>query len=269
MLSRVRATAIVGVPSSLLLLAEKAAEVGLDPARMGVRKLICIGEPVRKPDWSLSHAGQLLAQRWQARVYSTYGNTELAASLCECDAGQGGHLHPELLYLESLDEAGRSVPDGQVGEITATTFGVEAMPLIRYRTGDFAAIYREPCSCGRQTPRIGPIVGRASQKLKLKGTTVFPAALKTVLDSFPGLAAYVIVADRNANGADAVEVRLACNGDRNGMLEALRERFQGVVKVVPDLTLTALAEIEALQMPEGARKRRYFVDLRQPSDYAG
>jgi phenylacetate-CoA ligase len=268
MLQRVSVTAIVGVPSSLLLLAEKAVEAGLDPGRMGVRKLICIGESSRKQDGSPNHAGQLLAQRWQARVYATYGNTELAASLCECDAGRGGHLHPEFLYLEALDETGGPVPDGQVGELTATTFGVEAMPLIRYRTGDFAAIFREPCSCGRQTPRIGPILGRASQKLKLKGTTVFPSALQAVLDSFPGLSGYVILANRNPNGADAVEVRLACGGDGNGTLRALRERFQGAVKVVPELTLAAPAEIEALQMPEGARKRRYFVDLRQPSDYA-
>ena len=67
--------------------------------------------------------------------------------------------HPDLFFLEALDEHGQPVPDGQVGELTATTFGVEAMPLIRYRTGDFAAIYREPCRCGRRTLRIGPIVG--------------------------------------------------------------------------------------------------------------
>jgi phenylacetate-CoA ligase len=172
-------------------------------------------------------------------------------------------LHPEVLYLEALDEAGCPVPDGQVGELTATTFGVEAMPLIRYRTGDFAAMYREPCSCGRHTLRIGPIVGRASQKLKLKGTTIFPAALKAVLDSSPEVSAYVILARRSANGADAVEVRFSCSGDWNGALRALRERFQGAVKVVPEITLATSAEIEALQMPEGARKRRHFVDLRE------
>lgn len=267
MLQRARVTAVVGVPSSLLLLAEKAAEAGLDPAKLGVRKLICIGEPIRKQDFSLNRMGELLAQSWQARVYSTYGNTELAASLCECDAGRGGHLHPELLYLEALDEAGCPVPDGQVGELTATTFGVEAMPLIRYRTGDFAALYREPCSCGRHPLRVGPIVGRASQKLKLKGTTIFPTALKAVLDSFPEISAYVITARRSANGADAVEVRFACSRGRNGALRALRERFQGALKVVPEITLAAPAEIEALQMPAGARKRRYFVDLRQPTDH--
>jgi phenylacetate-CoA ligase len=265
MLQRLRVSAIVGVPSSLLLLAGKAAEAGLDPGTLGPRKLICIGESIREPNFSLNRAGKLLEERWQARVYSTYGNTELASSLCECDAGQGGHLHPESLFVEALDEAGCPVPDGQVGELTATTFGVEAMPLIRYRTGDFAAIHREPCPCGRRTLRLGPVAGRASQKLKLKGTTVFPGAMKSVLDSFPQISAYVIVARRDAGGADAVEVRMACDGDPNRALCVLRERFQGAVKVVPEFTLAAPAEIEVLQMPEGARKRRYFVDLRPPA----
>jgi phenylacetate-CoA ligase len=266
MLQRVGATAVVGVPSSLLLLAEKAKEVGLDPARLGARKLICIGEPIRERNFSLSRAGELLAQSYHAQVYSTYGNTELAASLCECDAGCGGHLHPESLYIEALDESGCPVPEGQVGELTATTFGVEAMPLIRYRTGDFAAIYREPCPCGRHTMRLGPIVGRSSQKLKLKGTTIFPAALKAVLDALPRISTYVIVVRRNPDGADAVEVRVACGGESNGTLRVLRERFQGAVKVIPEITFATPAEIEAIRMPEGARKRRYFVDLRQPTD---
>jgi phenylacetate-CoA ligase len=266
MLQRSRVTAVVGVPSSLLLLADKAAEAGLDPASLGVSKLICIGEPIRRHDFSLNGPGQLLAQRWHARLYSTYGNTELAASLCECDAGQGGHLHPHLLYIEALDEAGSPLPDGQVGEITATTFGVEAVPLIRYRTGDFAALHREPCSCGRRTLRLGPIAGRAGEKLKLKGTTIFPAALKTVLDGFTQISAYVIIARRGANGADAVEVRFACAARKETTLRRLRESFQGAVKVVPELTPAAPADIEALRHPQGARKQRYFVDFRQPTD---
>jgi phenylacetate-CoA ligase len=263
LLQLTRATAIVGVPSFLCLLAGKAAEAGLNLAGLGVRKLICIGEPIRQPDWSLNRAGEIIERRWNARVFSTYGNTELAASLCECEAGRGGHLHPALLHLEALDDSGRPVPDGQVGELTATTFGVEAMPLIRYRTGDCAAIFREPCVCGRRTLRIGPIVGRKGQKLKLKGTTIFPSTLKAVLDAAPEVASYVIIARRGDDDSDRVEVRLACAGTAKTTLRKLREQFQGGAKVVPELTLAAPAEIESLQMPEGERKRRFFVDLRQ------
>lgn len=262
MIRRLRPTAVVSVPSFLTHLASKAAEVKWDLTYSGIRKAVCIGEAVRENDFSLNCAGRLVKQNWGAEVFSTYGVTELAASLCECESGGGGHLHPGLLFLEALDEAGDPVPDGDVGELTATTFGVEAMPLIRYRTGDFAAIHRAPCRCGRNTLRIGPIVGRKHQKLKLKGTTIFPSALKTILDATPEIVSYAIIARREASRADAVEVKIECARDVTRVAAALRERFQGQTKVVPQITAATAAEIETLQMPAGARKRRYFVDLR-------
>jgi phenylacetate-CoA ligase len=199
---------------------------------------------------------------WGAKVFSTYGVTELAASLCECEAGRGGHLHPELLHLEALDEQGRAVPDGEIGELTATTFGVEAMPVIRYRTGDFAALHRAPCACGRRTLRVGPIVGRKNQRLKIKGTTVFPSALKAVLDAVPEISSYAIVARRGENFSDDVEIKFSSAADPTKIISTLKELFQGAAKVIPRLTAAAPAEIEQLQLPDGARKRRYFVDLR-------
>jgi phenylacetate-CoA ligase len=262
LLRRVQPTAIVGVPSFLLLLADRAAEAGIELRQSGVRNAICIGEPVRHEDLSLNRTGAAIEQRWNAQVFSTYGSTELASSLCECASGRGGHLHPELLYLEALDEAGQPVADGQVGELTATTFGVEAMPLIRYRTGDFAAIDRRPCACGRRSLRIGPIVGRKGQKLKVKGTTIFPTTLKAVLDTVPEVTSFVILARREDDLSDAVEVRIACAADPARTVTQLRERFRGEAKVTPEIRVASPAEIEALQMPEGARKRRYFVDLR-------
>jgi len=262
MIRRLRPTAVVGVPSFLAHLADKAAAANLDLAHGGIRKAVCIGEPVREDDFSLNRAGQTVSQTWGAQVFSTYGVTELAASLCECEFGCGGHLHPDLLFLEALDEAGWPVPDGEVGELTATTFGVEAMPLIRYRTGDFAAIHRATCRCGRNTLRIGPILGRKNQKLKLKGTTLFSSALKAILDATPGISSYVIIARRDPNRADTVEVKIACAGDAAKICAALKERFQGEAKVVPRVTPAPADEIEQLQLPDGARKRRYFVDLR-------
>jgi len=262
MICRVQPTAIVSVPSFLAHLADKAAEVKFDLAAVGIRKAVCIGEPVRNDDFSLNPTAAAVETRWGTKVFSTYGITELAASLCECPAGQGGHLHPELLYLEALDEAGQPVPDGEIGELTATTFGVEGMPLIRYRTGDFAAIYRAPCACGRHTLRIGPVIGRKHQRLKIKGTSVFPSAFKLVLDASPEVVSYVVIARREDHQGDEVEVKIAATGATKGLAARLRERFQGTVKVVPQITLATPGEVDALQLPEGARKRRYFVDLR-------
>ncbi len=262
MIRRVHPTAVVSVPSFLAHLADKAAEAKFDLAAAGIRKAVCIGEAVRENDFSLSRAGLALEKSWGAKIFSTYGVTELAASLCECKAALGGHLHPELLYLEALDEAGNPVPDGEIGELTATTFGVEAMPLIRYRTGDFAAIHRAPCRCGRRTLRIGPIVGRKNQKLKIKGTTVFPSTLKAVLDAASEIASYAIIARRENNLADAVEIKFSSAADPVKIIATLKELFQGAVKVIPQISHATPAEIEKLQLPDGTRKRRYFVDLR-------
>lgn len=258
MIQRVQPTAIVGVPSFLRIVAEKAWELGVSLKNSPVHKLICIGEPVRDAAFNLNASGAALEAAWGAKVYSTYGVTELANSLCECEAGQGGHLHEDQLHLEILDDAGQPVPDGEVGEIVATTFGVEAMPVIRYRTGDCAALFRAPCVCGRTAPRLGPIVGRKDQKLKFKGTSLYPATLAAVLEQHEGVESFVIVARKESELSDAVEVLV----HGSALVVALREAFQARAKITPYLRHATREEIESLQMPPHARKRRTFVDLR-------
>jgi phenylacetate-CoA ligase len=191
-------------------------------------------------------------------VYSTYGVTELANSLCECDAGAGGHLHDQQLHVEILDDDGKPTPEGEVGEIVATTFGVEAMPLIRYRTGDCAALFSAPCACGRTTPRLGPIVGRKNQKLKFKGASLFPSTLAAVLEQAEGVESFVIIARTDNELSDSLEVLV--HGVAS--VETLREALQARSKISPPIRRAAREEIEALQMPPQARKRRTFVDLR-------
>jgi phenylacetate-CoA ligase len=258
MIERVRPTAIVAVPSFLRVIADKARETGFDLNSSSVRKAVCIGEPVRDGSFKLNAAGSAIEAAWGGQVYSTYGVTELANSLCECEAGTGGHAHTDLLHVEVLDEAGRPAPDGQVGEVVATTFGVEAMPLLRYRTGDCAALYRTPCRCGRRTPRLGPIVGRQHQKLKFKGASLFPSMLEAVLGQAEGVEAFVIVARAESPLSDSVEVLVRGSASLAGLREALQAR----AKIAPRLRRASRAEIEELQMPPQARKRRTFVDLR-------
>jgi phenylacetate-CoA ligase len=258
MIDRVQATAIVAVPSFLRVIAEKARETGFDLPNCSVTKAICIGEPIRDPAFRLNNTGGAIETAWGARVYSTYGVTELANSLCECDAGAGGHLHEEQLHPEILDDAGRPITDGEPGEIVATTFGVEAMPLIRYRTGDCAALFRAPCVCGRVTPRIGPLLGRKNQKLKFKGASLFPSTLQAVLEQSEGVDSFVIVARVHSELSDSVEVLVHGSASASELREALQARS----KIAPEIRHVSRAEIEALQMPPHARKRRTFVDLR-------
>jgi phenylacetate-CoA ligase len=150
------------------------------------------------------------------------------------------------------------MPDGEPGEIVATTFGVEAMPLIRYRTGDCAALFRAPCPCGRDTARLGPILGRKAQKLKFKGASLFPSTLQAVLEETSGIEAFVIIARAENELSDSIEVLIHGSASE----AALREAFQARSKISPRIRQASRSEIEALQMPPMARKRRTFVDMR-------
>lgn len=257
-LQRLQPTVIVAVPSFLRLIADKAREAGLDLRGGSVQKAACIGEPIRDRSLALNIAGRAIELAWGAKVYSTYGVTELANSLCECDAGAGGHLHDQQLHLEVLDDAGQPVADGEVGEVVATTFGVEAMPLIRYRTGDCAALHRSPCACGRTTPRIGPIVGRKNQRLKFKGVSLFPSTLQAVLEQAIDVESFVIIATTGTELSDTIEVLVHGSVSES----ALKELLQARSLITPRIRHTSREEIEALQLPANARKRRTFVDLR-------
>ncbi len=261
MVQRLAPSAIVGVPSFFEHTAHWAAGQGIDLRTSSVTRLVCIGEPVRGPNLAPTPLAARAAAAWGARLHGSYGISELAASTCECAQGAGGHLHPSLLHVEILDERDQPVPPGELGEVVATPLGVEALPLLRYRTGDIAALLPGPCGCGLQTPRLGPIVGRKHQALKLKGTTVYPAAVQRVLDAEPGLYGYVLVARSDGALSDSLEIKLALREGEDPS-SGLRARLQGALKVTPTLTVVEPQAIDALQQAGVGRKRRVFIDER-------
>ncbi len=262
MMQRLNATAIVSVPSFLKRVASYAKQQVIDLPGSLVKKLICIGEPIRDERFGLTPLGDHISRAWGAQVYSTYGITELASSLCECSAGQGGHLHPQLLHVEILDDTGRPVTDGEVGQVVATTIGVEAMPLIRFATGDMTFMTRGRCPCGLHTPRLGPILGRRDQAMKLKGTTVYPAAVQRSLQSVDAIVDYLLIATAPTALSDELEVLIAWRGDTSGAEEIVREQLRGDLKVCPTVRLTTLQEIQTLGDSRELRKQRVFLDRR-------
>lgn len=128
---RHRPTSLVGVPTLLAAVAEALAARGAQPAASGVARIVCIGEPVRRDDLSLSPLGERLAALWGASVLGTYASTEMATSFADCTFGRGGHLLPDLMVVEIVDEQGRPLPPGVAGEVVATPLQVSGMPLVR------------------------------------------------------------------------------------------------------------------------------------------
>ena len=201
-------TVLVGVPSFLRKLGLFLKENYLDPADSSVRRLICIGEPLRDADLTPLKLGRDLESLWQAEAFSTYASSETVSTFCECTARCGGHLHPELAIVEIVDAAGNRRPAGQHGEVILTPLQCEGMPLVRFRTGDVSFLIEEPCACGRITPRLGPVLGRLSQMIKTKGTTVYPLSILAALNSIAGLidGTSTIIAENSGCYLDPAEV---------------------------------------------------------------
>ena len=171
---RIHPNTIIAVPSFILKIIEYAEAKGIDYKASSITKAVCIGEPLRNNDLSLNTLGRRITGKWPITLYSTYASTEMGTSFTECGHGVGGHHHPELIIVEFLDENDKPVADDQPGEVTVTTLGVEGMPLLRFKTGDVCYHSSDPCSCGRTTIRLGPVIGRKKQMIKYKGTTLYP-----------------------------------------------------------------------------------------------
>ena len=98
--------------------------------------------------------------------------------------------------------------DGTVGELVATPLGVEGIPLLRYRTGDLTFKLPGTCFCGRNSDRIGPIVARRSQLIKLKGTTIYPQTIINVMDELGFVEDYVIILEGDESLSDQVFIHV-------------------------------------------------------------
>ncbi len=257
------ATALVGVPSLFRKIAEYGLSTGASPADSSVRRLIAIGEPVRDSSLALLPLAHTLEETWQASLYSTYASTEMATAFCECEARQGGHLRPELCIVEIVDEAGRTLREGQTGEVVVTPLGVTGMPLIRFKTGDISFLIGEPCPCGRRTGRIGPILGRRNQMLKFKGTSLFPNTILSVLAGKPYFHGGCVEARKFQDGTDHVILFLSSEGGEARRRE-IEDLLRAALRVVPEMVFVSKEEMEKKTQATGEKRKAVtFIDLRE------
>ena len=163
------------------------------------------------------------------------------------------------MYTEIVDDSGKPVPDGEPGELVATPLGIEGMPLVRYRTGDVTFKIPGPCSCGRNSHRIGPILGRKSQMIKLKGTTLFPLTITNALDEMDGINDYIIILENDDSLSDRVSIHAAC-------APALVEKIAGALRSVARVNFPILvSNVNTIQSLRGgaSRKKVRILDWRQ------
>ncbi|MEO7313077.1 MAG: AMP-binding protein [Chitinophagaceae bacterium] len=259
---RLKPTAIVAVPSFIIKLIQFANEHQIDVNTTSVKKAICIGENIRKTDFSLSILGKKITDSWNIALYSTYASTEMQTAFTECGEFNGGHSQPELIILEMLDENDQPVEEGQPGEVTITTLGVEGMPLLRYKTGDLCLHFNDPCACGRTSTRLSSVVGRKKQMIKYKGTTLYPPALFDMLNEMEDVLDFVAEVYSNEMGTDEVLLHLLPVSLSDECDRKIRANLQARLRVSPHVTYITAPEIQKMQMPEAGRKLIKFIDRR-------
>ena len=257
-------TYLIAVPSFLLKMIAYAEKNGIDYEASSVKGVVCIGESLRNQDFSNTLLAEKIAEKWKGiKLYSTYASTEMSTTFTECEYQQGGHHHPELIITEVLDDAGNRVGENESGELTITTLGVEAMPLVRFRTGDIVTMHTGTCACGRNAARVSPVLGRKKQMIKYKGTTLYPPVLMDLLTNFEEIENYIIEISTNSILTDEILIRIGTRTPTEALKECIRNHFRAKIRVVPKIEYCDIAELERELYPLGSRKPMKFVDKRK------
>jgi phenylacetate-CoA ligase len=201
------ATVLTCTPSYSLVLAEEAAELGIDfKQRMKLRAGIFGAEP-----WTNEMRLQI-EERLGLEAYDIYGLTEIIGPgvSVECEQHNGLHINEDHFLAEIIDpETGERLPYGEEGELVFTTLTKEAMPVIRYRTRDRTILYQEKCECGRTMVRMEKVRGRTDDMLIVRGVNIFPSLIERTLLTMEGLEPqYRIVLDRPKDQLDKLEVHV-------------------------------------------------------------
>jgi phenylacetate-CoA ligase len=216
-------------PSYALAIADHVA----DPGKLGLRAGIFGAEP-----WT-ERLREAIESALGLRALDIYGLSEIVGPgvASECvEARAGAHVNEDHFLVEVVDAVtGDPVADGEIGELVFTTLTKEALPLLRYRTGDLASVDRTPCSCGRTFARMSRVLGRADDMLIVRGVNVFPSTVEAALLGLDGVAPhYRLIVERRGR-LDELTVEVEGDADRDVVAEAL-ERALGLhvrVAVLP------------------------------------
>ncbi len=258
------AEVLVCTPSYALHIAEVARAQGKDPAALPLRLGHFGGEP-----WTEEMRVEI-ERELGILAFDNYGLSEVIGPgvAGECRERGGMHVAEDHFVAECLDPLTlEPVEEGCQGELVFTTLTKEALPVIRYRTGDIAALDRGPCPCGRTTARMSRVVGRSDDMLIIRGVNVFPSQIEEALLRVEGTAPhYLIEVSRPGTLDDVtvkVEVRQQDFSDEMREMVLLRDRIDHEIHAVTGLRM-AVELVAPGVLERSAGKARRVLDHRQP-----
>lgn len=268
---------IASTPSYAQTLAEEFRRRGVAPEEISLQYAILGAEPWT--DTIRAHVDAGLG----VRSTNIYGLSEVIGPGVsqECLEGRAGsHVWEDHFLVEVVDpETGEPLPDGEQGELVFTTLTKEAMPVIRYRSGDLSYLTHEPCACGRTHVRMGPIRGRTDDMLIVRGVNIYPTQIEEILAGIPQVVPLYELVITRIGTLDDVEVKVEVAEDlyhavgqkvlssevleADQRLRALRNEIVGRIRETLGLrtTVTLLAP-GAAPRSEGGKLRR-VTDLRE------
>jgi len=257
MMIDLKSTVICATSSYALLLAEEIEKRGVR-GRIHLRKGVIGSER-----WG-DKMRQRIAAELGVELYDIYGLTEIYGPGIgiDCAHNSGMHMWTDYLHYEIIDpKTGALVPDGEVGEIAITTLQKEGAPLIRYRTHDLTRAIPGECACGRGYPRIGRIIGRSDDMVKVRGAIIYPSRVDELLSAIDGVSSeYQIMID-HMNGKDILtllfETNLDINAHATQLEKTVEHEFKHRIGITPDAKAVGMGEL-----PRSEKKSTRVFDNR-------
>ncbi len=257
--------ALICTPSYALNLADALAEAGIKPGTLNLKMAFFGGET-----WTESMRFAI-EEAMGIKAYNNYGLSEVIGPGVsgDCIYHTGMHIQEDHFIVECINpETGEEMPEGEQGELVITAITREAMPIIRYRTRDLAALESSPCPCGRTTRRMGRVYGRTDDMMIIRGVNVFPSQIEEALLRVGAAPHYLIELTRPKNTDRAVvrvEMRPEDFSDRMNEMQGLKQRIDREINSVTGLRFDIeLVAPNTLERSMGKVKR--VNDLRNLKD---
>ncbi len=257
----VRATAMMCTPTYGLHMAEEAMGMGVDPARLGLERILCAGEPMPEA------TRRRLEELFQCHVFDHIGGTEPCGWAGMCEQKNGLHIIEPFFLVEVLDpeDPSRQVQEGQRGVAVVTPLGRRSFPVIRFKTNDLVVKAPASCGCGRTSLRIQEVLGRCDELRKVRGVLFSPKSVEQLLrGEFPQIGEYEVLVSRPGS-MDQISLRAEpVQGVSPEQARALCRSLAQKLKLVTNLSF----QVELLpqgSLPRYTLKARRFRDKREPT----